>query len=204
MAKQGLSTSIPKQPDTYELKHALGQVKKISVRHQNHRSRNNSNQEPSITNTTANIGEVNVTINNASIPYETSGHIGSHLTEADIDLKITNIELKYTKSQATFQKEIRDAITNHKESIRDSIDEKVSKKSIYWAIGITLPIILSVLGYYFFEIQDLKHNVSNIDYELEGIKTKNNATTIESISILDSTVVLPKQMNSNYTKGGKE
>ncbi len=187
-----MSKPNPTPSDTYELKHALGQVKKLSVR-PNPRVRHNSNKEHSIANTTTSIGEVNVTINNApNTPDITSGHTGSYLTEADIDLKITNVELKYTKSQASFQKEIRDVISEHKASINDSIEKKVSKEFIYWVIGLTLPIILSVLGYYFFEIQDLKKDVSIIEYKL-GLEEKKNTMPKEIDTLPDSTVTLPKQ-----------
>lgn len=194
MAKKGVSKPNSTPPDTYELKHALGQVKKLSAR-PNPRVRYNSNNEHSIANTTTSIGEVNVTINNTSnTPGFTSEHTGSYLTEAAIDLKITNVELKYTKSQASFQKEIRDVISEHKTSISKSIDNKVSKEFIYWVIGLALPIILSVLGYYFLEIQDLKKDVSIIEYKLGlGEEKKKNTMPKEMDFLPDSTVMLPKQ-----------
>lgn len=192
MAKKGASKPTSTPPDTYELKHALGQVKKLSVR-PNTKTRYNGNTEQSITNTTTSIGEINLTINNTpNTPGITSGQTGSFLTEADIDLKITNIELKYTESQASFQKEIRDEISKQKEAISESIENKVSKEFIYWVIGLALPIILSVLGYYFFEIQDLKKDVSIIEYKL-GLEKDKNTKPKEKETLLDSLVTLPKQ-----------
>lgn len=194
MAKKGLSKPIP--PDTYELRHALGQVKKISVRQVNH-----SDKEPRVSNTTTSIGEVNVTINNApNTPNITTENIGGYLTEADIELRLTNVELKYTKSQISFQKDIHDEIDAYKESTNEAIGKKVSKEFIYWVAGISIPILLSILGYYFFEIHNLKNDVSIIRYELE----KNNQTqTVKIPKSLDSISVTKQSVGTDSVRINK-
>lgn len=163
MAKPN-NQSIPK--DDYDLGKALGDVVKVSTKTIEGR-KNSAKRTGSDQSTNTSIGEFNITINNNTASSDNQPQtIG--LTESDVDAKIQNFELRYTKSQQEFQSEIRDKLSGFK----DELNKKMPK-------GFWIPFagaIVAVLLYFLNRYDKLQDKETEII-----IKEANIVNRIESV-----------------------
>lgn len=159
--------------DAYDLRHALGQVNRLSKGKSVSKSEQGSKSHLT-PDTITNIERVEININNKlDSSSSTDSGIKPILSEADVDLKISKSELKYTKSQT----DLKDEITKKLDSFADKIEkykkEKISKEPFWTVIGIFAPVLLSVLGYIIVQIFDVKNEISLIKYQLEEVDNNN-------------------------------
>lgn len=163
MAKPN-NQSIPK--DDYDLGKALGDVVKVSTKTIEGR-KNSAKRIGSDQSTNTSIGEFNITINNNTASSDNQPQtIG--LTESDVDAKIQNFELRYTKSQQEFQSEISDKLSGFK----DELNKKMPK-------GFWIPFagaIVAVLLYFLNRYDKLQDKETEII-----IKEANIVNRIESV-----------------------
>lgn len=156
------TNNTPNPKDDYDLGKALREIAKITNKTIEGR-KGSAKGIGSDQSTDPSIGVFNLTINNnpASSDYQPQT---DSVTELEVDAKIQNVELRYTKSQQEFQNEIRDKISGFKEEL----DKKMPK-------GLWIPFIgalLAVLIYFLNRYDRLQDKETNIIIEQNEINNR--------------------------------
>jgi hypothetical protein len=160
MANKIKNPPIPK--DDYDLGKALGDVVRIAsktIEGRKNAVKGIGRDQSTITS----IGEINLTINNNSSSSDNLPQTGS-VPESDVEAKIQNFELRYTKSQQEFQKEIGDKIS--------VIKEELGKKMPKWGWAPFVTVLVSVLVYFLNRYDKLQDKETEIIVEQKELSNK--------------------------------
>ena len=163
--------SIPK--DDYDLSRALRDIAKITSKTIEGR-KNSAKEIGSSQSTDASFGVFNLTINNNPASSDYQPQAGS-VTESDVDAKIQNFELRYTKSQQEFQNEIRDKMSGFK--------EELGKKMPKWGWIPFVTVLVSVLVYFLNRYDKLQDKETDIIVEQKELGNRIDSIEEDIIDI---------------------
>lgn len=173
MANKVKNSPIPK--DDYDLSKALGDVVKIANKTIEGR-KNAAKGMGSDQSTITSIGEINLTINNNSSSSDNQPQTGS-VQESDVEAKIQNFELRYTKSQQAFQNEIRENISG--------FEKELNKKMSKWGWLPFIGILATGLVYFLNRYDKLQDKETEIIIEQNKINSRIDSIEEDIIEITE-------------------
>ena len=188
MANKVKNSPIPK--DDYDLSKALGDVVRIANKTIEGR-KNAAKGMGSDQSTITSIGEINLTINNNSSSSDNRPQTGS-VQESDVEAKIQNFELRYTKSQQVFQDEIRNSISG----FNKELGKKMPKGAWIPFVGAFIAVLVYFLNRYdklqdketdiIIEQKDLNKRIDSMEEDILDIKEYISSETNSAIPPADT------------------
>lgn len=179
-------------PDVYDLQDAL---RILNSKQPNRGSfREISYSEP----VTNNVGNVNVTIINSGTDDEPSESMSSPttLTEEYIDSRINNIDAKYTKSLAEYQREVNSDINEVRKAVSNCISN-----GLFWTIlGILITLLLALFTLLFNNDNQIKESL----YKTDSFHKETEYEIKETGSRLDSIESAVQKISTDLQKYNKK